>query len=326
MTRNWGVLCILLTSFSISFFVRSESILVVESYHSEHPWDQSYKQGLQEVLGEHFVLSYYEMDTKRIPREQYQERADAAWKLYQEYSPVLVVIADDNALEALAPRFLKTNTPVVYLGINANPRKYGVANAPNFSGVIERPLLKRSVLMLNKFMSVKKVLVLFDESETSNVILEDIFYGKKQAQMEGMVLDIKLIQNTTEWKKQVLTAKEHGYDALVVGLYHTLTDEQGDHINSEDVIRWTSLNTKVPSFGFWDFSVGKDKNVGGYVVSGYEEGKLAGQIALGMLQGKRVRVRPQSGGQGAFLFSQYQLSKWNITLPPEIFNQSQILE
>lgn len=303
---------------AISFFARPESILVIESYHSSYPWCISYKQGLEEVLGGRFDLSYVEMDTKRIPKSQYRKRADLAWEKYKEQSPVLVVIADDDALEALAPRFLTTDTPVVYLGINANPRKYGVGEALNFSGVIERPLLKRSILMLRKFMPVKKVLVLLDDSETSHVIVEDIFYGQTKMFMGGINLDIRLIESFATWKEQILKAEQQGYDAIIVALYHTLKSNDGSHIDSEEVIEWTSANTRVPPFGFWDFSVGADKNIGGYVVFGYEEGKLAGKIALGMLEGKRIRVRPQNDGQGRFIFSKSQLEKWNIELPLRI--------
>lgn len=322
MLRKW----LLLFCLFISCALKAESILVVESYDASYAWDISYKKGLIEVLGERFDFHFFEMDTKRIPKEQFQSKADEAWQLYLNLKPTLVVLADDNALEWLAPRFLQTDTPVVYLGINNNPREYGVTEAANFSGVLERPLLKRSVLMLNKFMAVKKVLVLFDDSKTSEVIVDDIFYGKSRVTVGGIVLDIKRAQDFREWQELVLTAKAKQYDALVSGLYHTLHDENGEHCAGEMVIQWTSDNTQIPSFGFWDFSIGKNKNVGGYVVSGYKEGKQAGRIALAMLEGKNVRVRTQSDAQGEFVFSRSQLRKWGLTLPPYIRQTAKFVE
>ncbi|WP_375748295.1 ABC transporter substrate-binding protein [Vibrio sp. HN007] len=315
-------LCLLFTS----FVARADVIYVVESYHAEYLWDQSYKRGLEEVLGADHELVYFEMDTKRLPESMYQSRADKAWEMYISLNPSLVILADDNALKYLGRKFVNTATPVVYLGINANPRKYGVADAPNFSGVIERPLLLRSILMLKKIIPLKRMLLLFDSKETSKVLKEDFFYGNDSITLAGIHIDLKLIGSYKQWQSEVLEAKVAGYDAIVAGLYHTLTDEQGKHVNPEEVIEWTSINSPLPPFGFWDFSVGPTKNIGGYVIFGYEEGKLAGQLAIQMLEGKRNQARPMIGGQGQFMFSKSQLQKWGITLPPYIAQQSEYVE
>jgi hypothetical protein len=309
-----------------SFCVKSESILVIESYHASYPWVSSYRQGLEEVLGDKFELTYVEMDTKRIAKSQFKEKANIAWLKYKELSPAAVIIADDNALQALAPRFLNTQTPIVYFGINDNPRKYGVVGATNFSGIIERPLLKRSILMLRKFLPVQKVLILFDDSNTGQIIVDDFFYGRDTMSIAGINIDIKQIESITEWKKTVLAADKQHYDAIFVGLYQTLTDEHGHHINAEEVIKWTSLNTKIPPIGFWAFSIGAEKNIGGYVISGYEEGKFAGDMAIDMIAGKGRRVMPQSGGHGRFIFSRTQLKKWNIQLPEMILESAEFIK
>lgn len=318
----WLYLCL----FFMSFSVRADVIYVVESYHAEYLWDQSYKRGLEEVLGADHELIYFQMDTKRLPESMYQSMADRAWNMYLSLNPDLVILADDNALKFLGPKFVKTTIPVVYLGINANPRKYGVADAPNFSGVIERPLLLRSILMLKKFMTVNRLLLLFDSKETSRVLKDDFFYGNDSITLAGIHIDLKLVGSYKHWQQEVLDAKAAGYDAIVAGLYHTLTDQQGKYVDPEEVIEWTNMNSPLPHFGFWDFSIGATKNIGGYVIFGYEEGKLAGQLALQMLDGKRTQARPMIGGQGRFMFSKSQLEKWGITVPPYIIQQSELVE
>ncbi|MDG3085709.1 hypothetical protein P7F88_06175 [Vibrio hannami] len=322
---NRSVLLTCLMAF-VSFFAHSEVVYVVESYHAEYLWDKSYKKGLEEVLASEHQLIYFQMDTKRLPESMFQAQADKAWEKYQQLRPDLVILADDNALKFLGPRFLNTSTPVVYLGINANPRKYGVADAANFSGVIERPLLFRSILMLKKFMSVDRLLILFDSKETSKVIKADSFYGNDSIIIAGTQIDLEFIGSFHRWQQVVLESEKNGYDAIIVGLYHTLTDSNGQYVDPEDVIEWTSTHTPLPPFGFWDFSVGMTKNIGGYVIFGYEEGKLAAEIALQMLDGKRTQARPMIGGQGRFLFSKSQLEKWGISLPPNILNESELLE
>ena len=55
-----------------------------------------------------------------------------------------------------------------------------------------------------------------------------------------------------------------GYDVILLGLYHTLRDDTGKHVEAEKVLEWTSENTPVPSFAFWDFLLGPRKAIGGY--------------------------------------------------------------
>ncbi|MDA7746716.1 sugar ABC transporter [Psychromonas sp.] len=322
MIPKWLLICLLL----ISFNTYSQSILVVDSYHSTYPWSISYKEGLEKILGSKYELTYIEMNTKHIPKSQYQAKADLVWEKYQALSPALVIIGDDNALETLAPRFLKTNTPVVYLGINANPRKYGIENAPNFSGVLERPLIKRSLIMLQQFVDVKKILILFDTSDTGEVILQDVFYGKTSMSIGKIHLDIRKIGLFNQWKQAVLNAKKEGYDVIIPALYQTLKDEDGEHVDAEEIIKWTAENTELPPFGFWDYTVASNKNIGGYVVSGYHEGIIAGKRALEILRGRQINARVFSSSKGYFIFSQSQLKKWNITLPDKISNEAIFIE
>lgn len=319
-----GCLLYCLTFFSLNCF--ATSILVIESYHADHPWSQNYRQGLQSTLSKHATISYFEMDTKRLPIQRHQEQADKAWQQYQQLTPDIVIIADDNALQTLAPRLLKTTTPVIYFGINANPRKYGITGAQNFTGVLERPLLKRSIMMLREFISIQKALVLFDDSETSKVVLSDVFYGQTTMSIGGIQVDFRQHSQLSQWQQSVKSAKAQNYDAIIIALYHTLKDDQGKHVDSEQVIRWTSENTPVAPFGFWEFSVAKDKNIGGYVISGYQEGKQAGEIALDYIKHNAFTNKHLTGSHGQLVFSKTQLQKWDIELPNKLLKQIKFVD
>ncbi|QIR15911.1 ABC transporter substrate-binding protein [Shewanella aestuarii] len=305
-----------------SVYCYGATILVIKSYHAENPWDTSYKQALEAALNAEHDMFYFEMDTKRLPESQYLAQADAAWQLYNKLKPALVILGDDNALKYMGPKLTATQTPVVYLGINANPRNYGVTQKDQISGVLERPLLKRSMVMLNAILPIKKLLVLFDSASTSKVIREDSFNNQDSLTLNGIQIDLKFIDNYSQWQSLVLSAKQQNYDAMIVGLYQALFDDSGNHVDPEQVIEWTSTHAQVPPFGFWDFSVGEQKTIGGFVISGYEQGLLASQIALQMLAGKHA-IKIQTSEQGHFLFSKNQLAKWKIVLPPEIDDKSE---
>ena len=293
-------------------------VLVIQSYHMEYEWVRSHTSGLEEVLSPLHEIVYFEMDTKRTPVSAHADSAQRAWEIYQQQSPELVVLADDNALKYMSAYLSRTDSPVVYLGINANPRDYGVLKAANFYGVLERLLVKRSVLLLQDFLMVRKVLILFDDGVTSDAVLQNMFSGKNTFNLAGVHVDFVSTGEFSIWKQHITESQANEYDAVLIGLYHNLVDDFGNHITEEDVIHWTSQNSPIPPFGLWDFSAGKNKLIGGYAISGYYQGKMAGDLALKLLSGEQVSNMPQTAKKGQFIFSHSQLQKWNIRIPADI--------
>ncbi len=304
-------------------------VLVIESYHAEYPWDVSYKEGLSEVMGAACRFVYFQMDTKRLPESEYERMAEQAWKKYQKIKPDMVILGDDNALRYLAPRFGSTDTPVVYLGINGNPKAYDASEKKNITGVLERPLLNHSIHSVQKILrpEPEKILVLFDSGETSKIAVAESFKGRTTLPVNNMMVQLKLIGKLDEWKKTVLNAKAEGFDALFIGLYHTVTDEKGANVSDQTLLKWTVENTPVPPFGFWDFSIGTDKAAGGFVLFGKAQGEAAGKIALKIFSGKSPQeIRPVIADMGRFLFSRSQLKKWGLTLPNDIASKADYVE
>ncbi len=314
---------------ALSCFADNKTILVIESYHAGYPWDASYKKGLENILGNDYSLVYFEMDTKRLPASQYEERAQLAFEKYEKTDPILVILGDDNALKFVGPKLAKTKTPVVYLGVNNNPRDYGANKFENITGVLERPLMKRSIIYLSELIEPKpkKILILFDSGNTSKISVHEMFNDQTSVTVVGVQIDLKLIGEWAEWKKTVLSTKLKGYDAIVVGLYQTIVDEEGKHVKAIDIINWTSQNTTVPPFGFWDFTVGANKTVGGLVLFGQTQGEAAAKMAQQILAGKSPRtIPPMMGKKGRFFFSKSQLEKWEIMLPDNISSKADFIE
>lgn len=308
---------------------QAKTILLIESYHAEFAWDVSYKAAIKEVLGPKHSLVTFQMDTKRLPKDKHLEMADKAWQEYKKVKPDLVITGDDAALKLLGPRFATTETPVVYLGVNRNPRDYHMIGVKNITGILERPLMKRSIAFLIDIIvpNPKKILVLFDSDISSQASLEQEFNGTNKQTITGVDVEVKLIAKFDEWQKTVLNAKKNGYDALIIGLYQTLTDAHGANVADKKVLTWTSENTPVPPFAFWDFPVGADKAIGGYVLFGKTQGEEAAKMSLEILGGKPPsQIIPKTSEQGRFLFSRSQLKKWNIKLPTDIGTKADYVE
>ncbi len=327
MQKKVGFFLFLVLFLSATAAYAKPKVLFIESYHSGYVWDQELRRGLESVLADKVGLSSFQMDTKRYRINQYAERADLAWQYYLEIKPDVVVLSDDNALMLLADRLLRTNTPVVYMGINNNPRMYAPLGQ-NITGVLERPLCKRTVKYLKELLPIRdgKVLILLDKSTTTEVFKSSVFQDKNSLIISGVNTDIKLISSFTDWKVAVLQAPMHNCRAIVIGLYHRIFD-RGVHVDSEEVLRWTSMNSPVPVFAFWVMSVGKDKAVGGMVLDGEEQGKNAGKIVLDILNGIPVNtIAPVVPTQGEFIFSRSELDKWKIRLPRHIKDHARMVE
>ena len=300
------------------------NILVIESYHYQHPWDASYRQALQQQLGKDNTLHFFYLDTKRIPKAAFNEKANQAWAAYRALAPDLVILGDDNAINLLARRITANNTPVVYLGMNGNPRRSGFYGLKNLTGVLERPLMKRNVHEMGQLVpNAKRALILFDDSDVSHTAIEEEFGRQNSLQLGNMTIDIKQINNYEHWKQEVAQAKNNGYGLIFVGLYHTITDRLGQYQAADQVLAWTGENTQVPLFSFWDFSIGPKLALGGLVISGQQQGETAANLARKILgETNKLRFPPRIAPRGEYVFSRAALAHWGIQLPDDIAHRT----
>lgn len=311
-----ALLCLLLLLPATS---RAEGrrVVVINSYHREHPWVRAHNDALAERLRGRADLEFRYLDTKRAPSGKYTRLAEQILSELSADPPAVAVLTDDNAVTLLGRQLMALHIPVVFLGVNENPRKY-LGKMEMATGVLERPLYKRSLLFLNEILGPKlnRCLILFDSSETSKVILDTIFRGRKRMLLGDTGAELALLDTFGQWKKRVETAPQQGFDALFVGLYHTLTDDEGNHVDSDAVLEWTSAHSAVPVFAYWDFAVGKGKAVGGLVNSGRPQGEAAASLVLDILAGQPPdTLYPVTPKEGQFLFSRSELKRWHITLP-----------
>ena len=308
---------------SISSSSYAATILLIESYHAEYDWDACYIKAIKEQLSSH-TIKIFEMDTKRLPQSMHQEKANEAWKKINEIKPDYVILGDDNALKYLGKRLSKTNIPTVFMGINHNPRDYFESKMlpRNMTGIIERPLVNRAIVDIQKIIpTVKKILILFDDGITSNATITP---EMKTGRLVNIAVEYRQIGTQTGWEKSIQNAKKQGFDAILIGLYHTITNDEGKHVAAEDIMSWTNQHSELPLFALWKFSVGKGKTSGGIVLDGYQMGKAAAQITEDVISGKNPLVRINT--KGLPMFSKYELNRWNLKLPETLRKSSILVE
>lgn len=296
-------------------------VLLIESYHAEYPWDVSYVKGLEQTMLPSTTLETFQMDTKRLPKSEYESKANEAFEVYQRLKPEIVILGDDNALAYMLPKLYDENISIVFLGINSNPRLLfrQYKGKAKITGVLERPLFVKSLGELREMFSADpfKVRVMFDSGVTSQIAKE---YIENQYRLikENLGIDAEILTIGTkqEWRDSVLNAKNEGVSVIIIGLYHTLVDENGKNVPALEVINWTNKHSPLPVFAFWDFAVGEGKAAGGIVLYGYSQGEMAATLVNRIVNGESASSIPiQIENKGSAIYSQVTMEQWGLTAP-----------
>ena len=231
-------------------------ILVIQSYHPTLSWTRQCDEGIADTLGKQYKLEFYYLDSKRLSPLEIEEKSNEAYSYFKLYRPDLVMIGDDNALRLLGAKIVKTETPVVYLGINNNPRSYFKEIPENITGVLERtPVFPAARVLKSLLPATKRILLLFDDSPTTDSILSVTFKKNKSISIGGVLLEFKVASSWENWMRIISEAKE--YDLIMVITFHTLKMKNGTHVDVTEVIDWTSAHSAVPVFSCQDYTVTK---------------------------------------------------------------------
>lgn len=296
----------------------TESVLIIQSYSEDLAWTRQCNRGIVEAIGSESQLVFFYLDTKRIPQSEFQRRADEALALFAEMNPAVVLLGDDNALALLGPAIAESGVPIVYFGINNNPRNYFFQLPDNVVGVIERIPLFPWVRMIVEIMPEStNALVLLDGSPTAEAIVNTSFRKNKHVFLDGCDVVYVSTNDWLDWQGTVTAAGE--YDFIVMPVYHALKDESGNHIPYEKVVTWISANSPVPVFSTQEYAVGENGVVGAYAVHGLEHGRIAGRIASTILSGRSPKELPAlDDQQGLLFFNKRQLQRFGLDLPSTI--------
>ena len=312
---------LLLTGLFISGRLLALDVFFVHSYHYDYPWLQTYYQAFKKKLTTE-SLEDFQMDTKRLPESEFILQADQALSLITKKKPEVIVLADDNALKYVGPRAWAAGFPIVFLGINSNPRYY-LNLDERVSGVLERSLIKVAITSLMKVNpDIRKVLLLMDGGVTSEAILETTFHNQKHNKIGWVKTDVMLTSQFSEWKSRVKNARMQGYDLIMIGNYARMADKNSQPVNVRTVGEWTGKHSEIPVFSFWRYGVKKGMAIGGLVMSGEAQGEEAATIVNQFLANKKF-TRPliRTPSRGKYVFSRSELKRWNIKLPTDISEQ-----
>ncbi len=259
-------------------------VLHVMSYHSPWKWTDDQFQGFEEaLLGLDIQYKIYQMDTKRQSSEQWKLRVGAeARELVETWKPDLVFTSDDDAQLYFAQHYVDTDIPFVFCAVNADPAEYGFTGSKNITGVLERMHFVQTVRLLKQVVpSVCKIAIITDTGKMWSPMIKRL--KQKESELpQGVEVTGYYVLNTFEEFKETVKNCEGSVDALgFLGVFE-FKDENGSNMTLEQVQHWIVENSRLPDFTFWKDRVNKG-TLCAVTVSGFDQGRAAGEIARGIL-------------------------------------------
>ena len=260
------------------------NILLLNSYHKGYVWSDEIIRGVEEALaGQPVELHVEYLDTKR----QFDEPYRALLKLllrqkHDKHRFDLVITSDNNAFDFMLNQAddLFEQLPLVFCGVNSVQEKE-LAGRKNMTGVNEQADLRGNLLLIQRMHPLcRRVVVVTDDTTTGRRVQAEVHQLIAEQGEDG--LQVELLYDVTLGE---LAESVRQLDEQTVVLYtFFFRDRDGIFVDEERGARLVCSQSAVPVYGAWNFNLNHGI-VGGYLISGYDQGVAAAQKALRILTG-----------------------------------------
>ena len=193
-----------------------------------------------------------------------------------------MIVFDDNACALVATHYVGESLPFVFCGVNADPAEYGFP-ATNITGVLERPDLRGSAELLRRLVpDAEKAALILDASPSA----AGFALGLEGVSLPVEIVELYFTNDFAAWQAKVLEVQSQ-VDAIGLFTYHTIRRQgEEESMSPDEVLQWTLENSGLPEFATLDFTI-EGGALCGVVLSAYEQGRTAAEIAIRILAGEK---------------------------------------
>ncbi len=260
-------------------------VLVVLSYSQEFPWSAEEAAGIRETLDPYCDLTFISLDTKKHPQEA-SSRAAKAYNVFKQLQPHGVIAADDNAQFSFVLPYLKgkTQTPVVFCGVNAKPEEYGYPTE-TITGVLERIHLRESMAFATQLApGLQTFCGLTRHSPTGLAVYTEVTDQIDTLPLKNAAF---VLPRTLEEAQEHVKQLRGNCDLLFLDTLEGLTDTHNAIHSDTSIIPMLVEMFNGPSIAPSEYAVhlGVLTSV---AKSGREQGRLAASMLLDQLHGRTL--------------------------------------
>ena len=292
----------------------AKRVLLLNSYHQSFSWNENIYQGIKDVFepSKANIKLYVEnMDTKRFKLDE--ARKQLLFTLYKDkfkdLAFDLVILSDNNAFDFVkkfGDEFVP-GVPVVFCGIN-NFKPEMLTHHPLFTGVPEIFDAKKTIeLAQTLHPGIKEVFVLNDFLP-SGIAIANRIRSDLSLQQSGL-----RISYAGDWSmSQLLSHVQNLSTDSIIFLGTYFRDNTGRFFTPNEVGTLLSEVAQVPIYVFNNTYLGQGV-MGGYLISGYYQGKTAAKLGLRILEGEAPSAVPvMASGANRYMFDHTVLARFNI--------------
>lgn len=216
----------------------------INAYHPGYAWSDRIQQQFQAKAYPLCHTKVYYLDAKHNNDEQLHAKGKEIASLIQLAKPDIVIAADDAASAYVVAPFLRnTSIPVVYVGINWDPRPYGYP-MDNATGMTEIWPVQHVLTLLKKITNgLRKITIV---SALNPLEQTDANHIQTIANKQHIQSDVHLVKTFAQWKQAILNSQES--DAIYLG-----TDQGIKDWDKESAIQWLIQHNKRFTFAAYDF-------------------------------------------------------------------------
>ncbi|WP_438348656.1 ABC transporter substrate binding protein [Paenibacillus sp. FA6] len=308
--------------------IPQKNILILNSYHKGYAWTDDQMNAISETLkgSEVRTILYTEyMDWKRHPVERtIKYFYDTIKDKYSDIPIDMIVVTDDAALEFVIEyrEELLNNAPIIFSGVNEIGIEEIIDDRHDMTGVVEMiDPIDTIKMALEVDPSIKKVYVVFDNSDSG--LSSGKLLMEKLHLIDDQITAIPLNNLTADELLAKVTGLTSDSVVLVTTYY---SDAVGKTVEFDQFYRELSEKSRVPMYSIYDYTLNQGA-IGGSMISGYLQGKIAAEMAVRVLQGEDPNEMPfVTTNITRDVFDYEQLQRFNISLDrlpegSEVINQ-----
>ena len=317
--------------FSLSLHAAGKThIFTLHSYSQEYPWTKSqYDSFMATLLKSENELEFYSeyLDTKRLEfTQEYQERF--VEYLNNKYSTAdidLIYVTDDNALSFIYNNHKKLfingkKIPVIFSGIN-DLAINNILPKETFLGVFEVKEIKENIELVKQFSpQTRDIYFIGDASQTYTSIRKVI--EQEESNFEKMHFHYISELYLSNIKEQLPTNPRSFVFLTTIGQFK---DDMDKTLLVQESIKELRKNKNLILLTMEDAYMYKGV-VGGYVTSGFAQGREAAQLVLEYIkEGSLKNLHSLEKSPNIYVFNAKELTNSRIVLSQYIARQATMI-
>ncbi|QKJ22792.1 sensor histidine kinase [Poseidonibacter lekithochrous] len=292
----------------------NQKVLILHSYNQTYKWTDDINKGIKEVFNTNssFIDFYVEyMDTKRFVSDEYYDLLKRTYdRKYEKIKFDLIISSDNNAFNFIKKHnnTLFKKTPVVFMGVNYLKPK-DIEGFSNFTGINEQANIIKNYQLIKKLHpNIKNIYTIIDDTTTGNIVKKEALEIIKNYSDKSINFEIITKVSFEELKYKVQNLPENS--AILLSVYFRTKNNMA--LEYYEVSEMIEKYSKAPLYGLWDFNL-ENGIIGGYLTSGYHQGKTAAKMGKQILEGTKISDIPVLYiSPNKYIFDNNKLEAFNI--------------